>query len=272
MSGGGNLKGKVILVTGATDGLGRALSLELAKAGATVLAHGRDAGKCEALVQELQQAGAGAARAYVADFSSLEQVRAMAESVAAREPALHVLVNNAGLGIEKARKESQDGLELIFQVNALAGHLLTHRLLPLLKQSAPARIVNVASAGQWPINFDDVMMQQGWHGAKAYGQSKLAQILLTFDWAKRLEGTGVTCNALHPASLMPTKIVIGLMKPTSTVEDGVRNVMRLVADPALEGVTGRYFDQANEARANEQAYDEKARERLRELSDRYCGL
>jgi NAD(P)-dependent dehydrogenase (short-subunit alcohol dehydrogenase family) len=180
-----------------------------------------------------------------------------------------VLVSNAGIGTDVPgggrRMESEEGYELRFAVNYLAGYLLTRELLPLLQRSAPARIVNVSSAGQWPIDFEDVMLERGYSGVRAYCQSKLAQILHTFDLAERLDGARVTATCLHPATYMPTKIV---SSPASTLDQGIEATMRLVADPALEGVTGRYFDGQREAAADAQAYDPEARARLRELSER----
>lgn len=171
---------------------------------------------------------------------------------------------------------SADGHELRFAVNYLAPFLLTHLVLPLLGQSAPARIVNVSSAGQEPIDFDDVMLERGYDGLRAYGQSKLAQIAFTFDLAQRLreEGElGVTVNALHPASLMNTKMVYESFGRTmSTIENGVEATTRLAISPELDGVTGRYFDRLREARADDQAYDPDARRRLWSLSEDLVGL
>jgi NAD(P)-dependent dehydrogenase (short-subunit alcohol dehydrogenase family) len=161
---------------------------------------------------------------------------------------------------------------LRFAVNYLAGFLLTRDLLPVLTATAAvaghARIVQVASAGQAPIDFDDVMLTRGYSGTRAYGQSKLAQIMFAFDLAQELAGTAVTANALHPATYMPTKIV---PRPVSELAEGVRATARLVADPALDGVTGRYFDTFREARANDQVYDLGARAQLRDLSRRLTG-
>jgi NAD(P)-dependent dehydrogenase (short-subunit alcohol dehydrogenase family) len=178
-------------------------------------------------------------------------------------------VNNAGIGGSGAREESRDGFELRFAVNYLAGYVLTRRLLGLLRSSAPARIVNVASAGQTAIDFDDVMLEDGYDGWDAYRQSKLAQILFTFDLAEELRDTGVTATCLHPATFMPTKMVTeGGISPVSTLEQGVEATLRLIRDPALDGVSGVYFNGLNEERPDPQAYDADARRQLRELSDR----
>lgn len=251
---------QTILITGATDGLGRALAAELAAEGATILVHGRDDRRGEATLQEI----GGKASWYRADLSSLAETRALAEAVRADHPRLDVLVNNAGIGVDGPRRESADGHELTFQVNYLSGYLLTRLLLPTLTASAPARIVNVSSLGQQAIDFDDVMITRGYSGTRAYCQSKLAQILFTLDLAAELAGTGVTANALHPATYMPTKMV---SSPISTLEEGVRATHRLVTDPALDAVSGRFFDGLHEARANAQAYDSDARARLKALSD-----
>jgi NAD(P)-dependent dehydrogenase (short-subunit alcohol dehydrogenase family) len=274
------LDGKIVLVTGATDGLGRALAADLVRSGATVLVHGRDPRRIADTVGELTvppgrapAGGAGRVRSYQADLSSLAGVRGLAEAVIAAEPRLDVLVNNAGIGHavpgDGARQESADGYELRFAVNYLAGYALTRLLLPLLTASAPARVVNVASLGQQAIDFDDVMLTRGYDGFRAYRQSKLAQILFTFDLAGEIAGTGVTVSALHPATFMPTKIVAG--DPIATIAQGVAATARQVAAPA-EQVSGRFFNGPDEARANDQAYDADARRRLRELSRELTGL
>jgi NAD(P)-dependent dehydrogenase (short-subunit alcohol dehydrogenase family) len=257
---------QTILVTGATDGLGRALAAKLASRGATVLLHGRSEQRLEETQREVT-----AAATYQADFSSLEEVRGLAAAIERDQQRLDVLVNNAGIGGGTGRREeSADGYELRFAVNYLAPFLLTNLLLPLLRRSAPARIVNVASAGQAPIDFDDVMLERRYDPTRAYAQSKLAQIMFTFELAERLEaeGAGVTVNALHPASLMNTKMVYESFGYTmSTVEDGVESTLRLAISPELEGVTGRYFDRLRQARPRAQANDPEARRRLWQLSE-----
>jgi NAD(P)-dependent dehydrogenase (short-subunit alcohol dehydrogenase family) len=257
-----------VLVTGATDGLGRALSARLAGEGATVLAHARSEERGREMLGELLD-GPGDVRLVIGDLASLDAVRALADQVPDR---LDVLVNNAGIGFASGREESKDGYELRFAVNYLAGFLLASLLRDRLAAAARARIVNVASAGQQAIDFDDVMLEDGYDGVRAYCQSKLAQIMHAFDLAEELEGEGVTAMALHPATFMATKMVTGAgVTPLSTVEEGLEATWRLVADPALEGVTGAYFNGTSEARADSQAYDAEARRRLRELSERLVG-
>jgi NAD(P)-dependent dehydrogenase (short-subunit alcohol dehydrogenase family) len=206
---------------------------------------------------------------YRADLASLDEVRELARRVEEENDRLDVLVNNAGIGTAGERAESRDGYELRFAVNYLAGFLLTRLLLPLLEHSAPARVVNVASAGQMPIDFDDVMLERSYSGVQAYCQSKLAQVMFTFDLAAKLWDKGVTVNCLHPATFMPTKMVLETgTTPASSLEEGVEATKRLVVAPELEGVTGKYFNGQHKARADPQAYDADARRRLRELSER----
>src|SRR3954471_7131675 len=257
-----------ILVTGATDGLGRALATRLASEGATVIAHARSEERGRGALSDLLD-GPGDVRLVVGDLASLSAVRALADQVPDR---LDVLVNNAGIGFAEGREESADGYELRFAVNYLAGFLLAALLRDRLVAAAPSRIVNVASAGQSAIDFDDVMLEHGYSGTRAYCQSKLAQVMATFELAERLRDAGVTANALHPATYMPTKMVLHARgSAVSTLEEGVDATARLAADPDLNGVTGRYFNGTRDARADEQAYDAGARRRLWELSERLTG-
>jgi NAD(P)-dependent dehydrogenase (short-subunit alcohol dehydrogenase family) len=267
-----NLAEAKILVTGATDGLGKRVAFELAATGATVLLHGRRRERLEATLEEArEETGSEKLGSYLADLSSLGEVRALAEQVLTEQDRLDVLVNNAGV-IAEERRESEDGYQLTFAVNYLAHFLLTRLLLPLLLDSAPARVVNVASAGQSPIDFDDVLLERGYDPMRAYTQSKVAQVMFTFELAERLQGSGVTVNALHPASLMDTKMVLETFgRSMSTVEEGAEATVRLATSPELEGITGRYFDGTREGRANPQAYDEEARKRLWTLSEQLCG-
>jgi NAD(P)-dependent dehydrogenase (short-subunit alcohol dehydrogenase family) len=263
---------QTILVTGATDGLGRALARELAARGATVLLHGRSLQRLDDTLREIAEAtGNDRLRTYQADFSSLAQVRRLGREVGGDQQRLEVLVNNAGTAGVGPRQQSADGHELRLAVNYLAPFLLTGLLLPLLRRSAPARIVNVASVGQVPIDFDDVMLERGWDGLRAYRQSKLAQVMFTFELAERLRAageTGVTVTALHPATLMDTKMALeSFGYAMSTVAEGVAATLRLAVAPEVEGVSGRYFDRLEESRANAQAYDPEARRRLWRLSE-----
>jgi NAD(P)-dependent dehydrogenase (short-subunit alcohol dehydrogenase family) len=263
-----------VLVTGATDGLGRRVARELAAKGAAVLLHGRSPERLGATLQELRrETGNEKLGSYVADLSSLGEVRGMAEQVLSERDRLDVLVNNAGI-ISREREESEDGFELTFAVNHLSHFLLAGLLVPVLRDSAPSRVVNVASAAQSPIDFfDDPLLERGYDPMKAYSQSKLAQVMFTFELAERLSGTGVSVNALHPASLMDTRMVRDTFGYTmSTVEEGAEAVVRLAVSPELEGVTGRYFDGTREGRANRQAYDLQARRRLWALSEELCGF
>ncbi|WP_137931980.1 SDR family oxidoreductase [Mesorhizobium comanense] len=264
-----DLKNKTILITGSTDGVGRVVARRLGAAGARVLLHGRDAARGKATVAEIEAAG-GKAEFLAADLASLAEVRRLAGAVRARTDRLDILINNAGIGTsgQNARRQvSVDGYELRFAVNYLAGFLLTSELLSLLKASAPARILNVASAGQQAIDFDDVMLTKGYSGVRAYCQSKLAQILFTIDLAEQLKGSGVTVNALHPASYMDTTMVRQAgVTPWSSVETGADAILNLAASPTLEGRSGLYLDGLRESRADAQAYDAGARQKLRELS------
>lgn len=267
-----NVDGRVVLITGSTSGMGRQLAERLVSEGATVVLHGRSSERCESTARELQDiAGGDRPHHHVADLASLAEVRRLADEVRDHHERLDVLVNNAGVGggpaANGARELSEDGYELRFAVNHLAHHLLTRRLLPLLRSSSPARVVNVASGAQQAIDFDDVHLERDYSPSRAYGQSKLAQVMFTFDLAEALDAGEVTVNSLHPASLMDTRMVRQWYGGAMTsVEEGVRATHRLVEDLELAGVTGRYFSGRREARAHEQAYAPEARRRLEELS------
>jgi NAD(P)-dependent dehydrogenase (short-subunit alcohol dehydrogenase family) len=268
---------QTILITGTTSGLGQELAQALAQQGASLLLHGRDADRGSELARNIKEAtGNHRIQFYRADLSSLAEVGELARQVISDVARLDVLVNNAGVGFGQdasKRELSQNGYELRFAVNYLAPYLLTERLLPLLKASSPARIVNVASVGQAPLDFDNIMFTRGYSGVSAYRQSKLAMIAWTFDLAARLAGTGVTANALHPASLMPTKMVLEAGWQTmSSVEEGLKATLRLVFDPALENVTGEYFDGLSLAKAKAQAYDKQVQQRLAALSQKLVSV
>src|SRR5215218_4120037 len=268
-----NGKGRTALVTGATDGVGRVVAAALGKDGWRVLVHGRDAKRGEALVREIEDGG-GSASFLQADLASLSEVRRLAGEVRKTTDGLALLINNAGIGTAgNGRQLSADGHELRFAVNYLAGFLLTYELLPLIRASAPARIVNVSSAGQQAIDFSDVMLTRQYSGVAAYCQSKLAQILFTVDLAQELSGSGVIVNALHPSTYMNTTMVRRAgVSPMSKVETGAEAILQLAVSPAIEGKSGLYFNVMNEARANPQAYDAEARRRLRALSLELTGV
>ncbi len=269
------MKGRTVLVTGSTDGIGKRTAHDLAAMGATVLLHGRNASKGAAAAEEIARStGTDRPRYINADLSSLSEVRRMAAEL--QDVDIDVLINNAGIGTGPPgaeREESRDGYELRMAVNYLAPFLLTHLLLPNLRSSAPSRIVNVASLGQSRVDLDDLMMERGYERWGAYGQSKLALIMFTMELASRLEGSGVTVNAVHPGTMLDTKMVRETASPPrGDVQEGADSLTFLAASPRLEGVTGRFFDRQREERADRQAYDAGARRELYRQSVALTGL
>jgi NAD(P)-dependent dehydrogenase (short-subunit alcohol dehydrogenase family) len=271
-----DMNGKTVFITGSTDGVGRYVAGKLAASGAKVLIHGRDKQRAKALAEEIRGRGYSEPMFYQADLSSLAAVRQLGEAVIADHKRLDVFISNAGIGSRTQgaeRRTSADGHELRFAVNYLSGFLLARLLLPLLKASAPSRIVNVASLGQHPIDFDDVMITRGYNGGRAYSQSKLSQIMFTVDLAEELKGSGVTVNSLHPATYMNTTMVRESgTTPMSTVEQGGEAILHLVDGDDVAGKSGLFFNGMKEAQANPQAYDAAARARLRKLSLALTGL
>ncbi|HEV7333376.1 MAG TPA: SDR family NAD(P)-dependent oxidoreductase [Flavisolibacter sp.] len=267
------LKGKTVLITGATDGLGKEVAHRAAAAGATLLLHGRSREKGNNVVQEIKSATGNEDIVYYnADFSSLQEVAYFSEEVLKNHEALHVLINNAAIGGgpkgSSRRELSKEEYELRFAVNHLSHFLLTQNLLPLLQQSAPSRIVHVSSVGQSPLYFDDINLGKRYDSFDAYCKSKLAQILYGFELAEKLEGTGVTVNSLHPASLMNTNMVHDFFeRVSSSVEEGADVVMYVAFSDQTVGVTGAYFNQFKQAKANAQAYEQGARKKLWQLSE-----
>lgn len=262
---------QVILVTGSTGGLGREVAHRLASGGAHVIVHGRNSDRGNSLVAEIESEGKGSARFYRADLASFDQVRALAAAIQRDYDRLDVLVNNAGVGsAPDERLVSEDGHEFRFQVNYLSGFLLTRLLLPLLHESVPARIVNVSSLAQTPIDFDDVMIERNFSGGRAYAQSKLAQVMFTFDLAEELAGSGILVNALHPATYMPTGMVRRLgVEPRATIGEGADAVMQLILSPDIE--SGQFYRGLEVGRANPQAHDRDARAKLKQLSEELTG-
>ena len=258
---------RIALVTGSTGGLGREVARRIASGGAHVIVHGRNRQRGMELVQEIEREGKGSARFYAADLASFAQVREFAEAILRDYGRLDILVNNAGVGsAPNERLLSDDGHEFRFQVNYLSGFMLTRLLLPRLLESAPSRIVNVSSLAQTPINFEDVMIERDFSGGRAYAQSKLAQIMFTFDLSDELTGSGVIVSSLHPATYMDTEMVRRAgVRPRATVAEGADAVMQLVTSSDIE--SGQFFNGLHPARANDQAYDKEARRKLRRLSE-----
>ncbi len=258
---------RVVFVTGSTSGLGREVARSLAGDGDHVIVHGRSAERGLALVEEINAAKTGSARFYRADFSSLGQVRELAAAVRRDYDRLDVLVNNAGV-IMQERRMSEDGYELTLQVNYLAHYLLTEELLPLLRASAPARIVNVSSAASAPIDWDDPMaLQAPYDASAAYGRSKRAQAMHAADLARELEGSGVIANSLHPETYMDTNMVRSIgAEPRSSVLDGRDNVLQLVNEEVGSG--DFYVDGQPTEDIHDQAWDADERARLKVLTDR----
>jgi NAD(P)-dependent dehydrogenase (short-subunit alcohol dehydrogenase family) len=273
-----SIEDKVVLVTGSTDGIGKITARKLAELGATVIVHGRSRDKCESTVSAIRdRTGSEKTTYYVGDLSALSEVHRLARDIARDHPRLDVLINNAGVGpgdpSENGRRLSADGHELCFAVNYLAPFLLTHLLVPVLSHSAPSRIVNVGSAAQERIDFDDVMLDRGYEPWRAYARSKLAMTMFTFDMADRLEKQDVTVNCLHPGSLLDTKMVReSSATPMGSAESGAEVEVYVATDTGLQGKTGVYFDENRESRAHEQAYDPEAREKLRKIGQSLTGI
>src|SRR6266700_1912627 len=273
-----NMNGKVCLVTGANSGIGKEAALGLARLGATVVIVARNRKKCEATVSEIRQAtGNQNVNLIVADLSSMMSVRGLASTFLGEYPKLHVLINNAGTYLPK-RITTADGYEAVFATNHLGHFLLTSLLLDLLKTSAPSRIINVTSEAHRgaEIDFEDLMQEKKYSGFHAYSQSKLANVLFTYQLAKLLEGTGVTVNCLHPGvvrtgfgkdqrGLMSILISVGspfMMGP----ERAARAAVYLATSPEREGVTGKHFSKGREERSSEESYDMASAERLWKIS------
>lgn len=256
-----------VLITGATDGLGKAAARWFAGKGAAVRLHGRNEDKGKQVLQEIKDATGNAdLKYYNGDFSSLDSVSQVAEEMLAGEDHIDILINNAGIGggpkSGSARNTSEDGFEQIWAVNYLAQVLFTRKLLPLLKKGS--RIVNVASIGQAEIDFDDLNIEHRYDGFLAYSRSKLALIMFTFDLAEELDGAGIAVNAIHPATLMETNMVNEHFgRSQSSVEEGLEALVFLAASEETEGVTGEFYDGKRSSKALGQAYDRDARLKLK---------
>jgi NAD(P)-dependent dehydrogenase (short-subunit alcohol dehydrogenase family) len=261
-----------ILITGATDGIGRQTARELAPMGARVLVHGRDPARGQAVVGEIQAAG-GAAEYLHADLASLRQVRGLAAEVQARSDRLDVLIANAGV-FTRERRRSEDGFELTFAVNHLAHFLLINLLLDMLQRSAPARIVVVASVVHQSGRpaWDDRDAAGRFDGYAAYANSKLANVLFTYALAEKLAGTGVTANCLHPGVIGTKLLRAGWGASGAHVEAGAATSIFLALSPEVAGVTGKYFDDRRERASSRASYDLSLQQELWRVSERLAGL
>ena len=268
------MNSKICLVTGATDGVGKVTALALVRAGATVVAVGRDPAKLDALRTEAGNAS-GALDFMTADLSSQAQVRALADEFKRKYDRLHLLVNNAG-ALFTTYRESVDGIEMTFALNHLAYFLLTELLLDTIIASAPARIINVSSNAHegGRIDFDDLNQRRSYSGWDAYNVSKLANLLFTYELARRLEGTNVTVNAVHPGFVNTNfQRAAGLnMRGSLTPEEGADTQIWLATSPDVEGVTGKYFVRRRETRSSDASYDVAAAKRLWDVSAKLVGL
>jgi NAD(P)-dependent dehydrogenase (short-subunit alcohol dehydrogenase family) len=267
------MKTQTVFITGATDGIGRYTAIHFANQGAQLLLHGRNKQKLDEVIDEIKSLTNNQnIEGFVADFSSMDEVRQLAKEVLSKHNKIDILINNAGAGFA-APRYGKDGTEMRMTVNYLAPFLLTNLLLPAIKDAAPSRIVNVSSAGQSPINFDDIMLEKNFDGVTAYTQSKLALIMFTIDLAGELKNNNITVNALHPGTYLDTNMVRDAkIKPLGTPQSGADAETYLATSPELENVTGKYFNVKRESRAHAQAYDASARRQLKELSMHLAGL
>jgi NAD(P)-dependent dehydrogenase (short-subunit alcohol dehydrogenase family) len=273
-----NMNGKICLVTGATNGIGKATAQALAQMGATVVIVGRNPAKCEAVVSEIRHnSGNNNVEALIADLSMMVEVRRVAAQFKAKYEKLHVLVNNAG-GTFRKREVTSEGFEKTFALNHLNYFLLTNLLLDTLKASAPARIINVASDAHkgTRLNFDDLQSEKS---SNAYGRSKLANVVFSYELARRLSGTGVTANVLHPGLVrtgfadslgaVPSAVIGFFMRFVGlTPEQGAQTSVYLATSTDVENVTGKYWEKSKAVQSSRAAYDETTWTRLWEVSDR----
>ncbi len=267
------MRKRVILITGSTDGIGKQTAKELAKTGATILLHGRNASKGQQTVSEISQATGNAnIDFFKADLASLQEVRKMAADVKKKYPQINVLINNAGV-FENNFRKSKDGFEMTFAVNYLAHFLLTCLLLDRLCANAPSRIINVASmAHSNSLDFDNLQGEKGYSGYTAYSYSKLENILFTFKLAEMVNKSKVTVNCLHPGVINTKLLRAGWGMGGASVEQGARTSVYLATAPEIDGITGKYFfDMQGERRPANIAYDKSVQNRLWQISERLSG-
>jgi NAD(P)-dependent dehydrogenase (short-subunit alcohol dehydrogenase family) len=262
-----------VLITGSTDGIGKQTALELAGQGMEVIVHGRSEERVNATARDIRKASPDARVETISgNLASLDQVRRLAAEVKQRFDQLDVLINNAGV-MTNTRQESEDGYELTFAVNHLAHFLLTNLLLDLMVQSAPGRIITVSSMvhASGEIRFDDLQMRRGYNGYRAYAQSKLANVLFAYELARRLEGTGVTSNALHPG-VIGTKLLHVSFAGGGPVEEGAQTPVFLATSPEVASTTGQYYSNRRPERSSTLSYDEQLAKRLWDISEELTGL
>ncbi|TVQ38730.1 MAG: SDR family oxidoreductase [Spirochaetaceae bacterium] len=268
---GGNAKR--ILVTGSTDGIGLATAVELARQGHEVIIHGRNEERVRHATQQLwERAPEAAVEAVIGDFSSLQQVRRVAEAVLANSDRLDALINNAAV-LTRERRASHDGYELTWAVNHLAPFLLTNLLLGMLKQSAPSRVINVSSMSHTSgrINFEDLNMEESYDGYEAYAASKLANIVFTYELARRTTRLGVSANALTPG-VVRTKLLHVYFSGGVSTEEGAVTCVYLAASPDVENVSGAYFSDCKRVKSSPLSHDQGLAEQLWDASSKMVGL
>src|SRR5579872_3056689 len=277
------IRGKTCMITGATSGIGRASAIELGKMGARLVLVCRNRARGEDLVRQIQRAGNRDADLMIADLESQPQIRQLAADFLATKKPLHVLMNNAGV-FNMKRAVTSDGIEEVFAVNHLAYFMLTLLLLDRIKENAPARIINISSDlhQRATIKFDDLGGERSYGGMSSYAQSKLGNVLFTYELARRLAGTRVTVNCVHPGAVATNlanhngaivgtawKVMGAFMKSPDT---GARTQVYLASSPEVEGVTGRYFIDSKEARSSAESHDANIARRLWEVSAQMTGL
>jgi NAD(P)-dependent dehydrogenase (short-subunit alcohol dehydrogenase family) len=278
------MEDNVVMITGANSGIGRAASLALAKMGATLVMVARNKERGEAARSEIiRKSQNNSVDLLLADLSSLESVRQLATDFKKKYSRLDVLINNAGL-FNQRRRVTADGYENTFATNYLASFLLTNLQLDLLKASAPSRIINVSSVGHYNghINFDDLNLEEEYGGWKAYGQSKLGLVLFTHELAKKLQGTGVTVNAVHPGTVAtkiwsrpfgPVGFIMALPKLFMTSpEKGAETIVYLASSSDAKGLNGEYLEKLKVKKSSDESYDEEIAQRLWDVSAKLTRL
>lgn len=268
------MDGKIVLITGSTDGIGKQTALELSRLGATVLLHGRNQERgLNALYEIRSQTGHENNDLFIADLSSLTQVRLLAHEVQRKYDRLDILINNAGVFMNK-RVLTEDGFETTLAVNHLSHFLLTMLLLDILKKSAPSRIINVSSIAQRNANleFDNLQGENRFGGYEAYALSKLANILFTNELAERLQRTNVTVNSLHPGVITTKLLSAGFNMKGSSLEEGAATSVYLASSPEVDGITGKYFIDKHESAPSKLADDSELRKAFWEISEKLAGI